>query len=90
MEEVGGLLKTLEFNLAVPETVSCLPMFTEPPIPTPPVTIKAPVVLEPEALVEVIAIPETLNISVDGLKENVLSLEIAEPDDDEFGVNVIK
>ena len=90
MEEVGGLLKTLEFNIVVPDTVSCLPIFTVPPIPTPPVTTKAPVVVEPEAVLEVTAKPDIDNISVDGLKENVLSLEIAEPDDDEFGVNVIK
>ncbi len=43
-------MKTLEFILVVPETVSCLPMFTEPPIPTPPETVKAPVVVEPDAV----------------------------------------
>jgi hypothetical protein len=36
-------------------------------MPTPPVTTRAPVVVEVDAVPDVIANPETLRISVDGL-----------------------
>ena len=39
---------------------------------------------------DVIAKPETLIISVDGLNEIVESLEIAEPEEDDDGVNKIE
>ena len=43
------------------------PTETEPPIPTPPETVKAPEDIDVEAVAAVVANPETLNISVDGL-----------------------
>ena len=39
---------------------------------------------------DVTAKPETFKISVDGLKDIVESLEIAEPDEDDTGVNSIE
>jgi hypothetical protein len=57
------------------------------PTPTPPVTINAPVVGDVEAVDAVTANPETDSISVNGLKKNVLSLDTAEPEDEEDGVN---
>jgi hypothetical protein len=60
-----------------------------PEIPTPPATCKAPLDVEVEAVVEVIAKPETFIIFVDGLKDIVPSLETAEPADNEAGVNKI-
>jgi hypothetical protein len=61
-----------------------------PVTPSPPLTTKAPVVVFVEAVPDVIANPETFNISVDGLKDIVESLEIAEPDEDATGVNRIE
>jgi hypothetical protein len=56
------------------------PTITDPPIPTPPVTINAPVEDELVATDDVIAKPETVKISVDGLNTNVLSFETAAPE----------
>jgi hypothetical protein len=60
-----------------------------PVTPRPPLITNAPVVVLVEAIPEVIAKPDTCNISVDGLNEIVVSLEIAEPADNEDGVNKI-
>ena len=64
--------------------------FKLPPIPTPPVTTKAPVVVFEEPVAAVTAKPDTDNISVDGLNDKVVSLETAEPDEDAIGVNKIE
>jgi hypothetical protein len=58
-------------------------------MPTPPATVKAPEVGVVEAVPDVIAKPDTFNISVDGLNDIVASLEIADPEEDEVGVNKI-
>ena len=60
-----------------------------PVTPRPPLTTNAPVVVFVEAVPEVIAKPDTCNISVDELNAIVVSLEIAEPADNEDGVNKI-
>lgn len=60
-----------------------------PVTPKPPLTTNAPVVVLVEAVPEVIANPETFNISVDGLNEIVESLDNADPAEDEDGVNNI-
>jgi hypothetical protein len=60
-----------------------------PEIPTPPATCKAPFDVEVDAVELVIAKPDTFNISVDGLKDMVESLETADPADNEAGVNKI-
>ncbi len=52
----------LEFNLVVSVTVSCLPIWTDPPIPTPPDTIKAPVEVDVETVEAVTANPEVDNM----------------------------
>jgi hypothetical protein len=44
-----------------------VPTYKLPPIPTPPATVKAPVVGEIEAVVAVTANPDTERISVEGL-----------------------
>ena len=69
-------------NVSVP-TLSIPPIYVEPPIPTPPATINAPVVDEVELSEEVTASPETDNISVLGLKKSVRSLETAIPPEPE-------
>jgi hypothetical protein len=56
------------------------PTITDPPIPTPPETIRAPEDDELVAADDVIANPETVKISVDGLNTNVLSFETAAPE----------
>jgi hypothetical protein len=61
-----------------------------PVTPSPPLTTNAPVVVLVEAVPEVIAKPETFNISVDGLNDIVESLETADPADNEDGVNKIR
>jgi hypothetical protein len=58
-------------------------------MPTPPATVKAPEVGPMEAVPEVTANPDTFNISVDGLNDIVASLETADPEEDEIGVNKI-
>ena len=58
-----------------------------PPIPTPPVTIKAPEEEFVDAVCAVIARPETYNISVDGLNVIVVSAETADPADSARGVS---
>ena len=60
-----------------------------PVTPKPPLTTNAPVVVFVEAVPEVIANPETFKISVEGLNVIVESLETADPEDDEDGVNNI-
>ena len=69
-------------NVSVP-TLSIPPIYVEPPIPTPPVTINAPVVDEVELREDVTANPETDKISVLGLKNNVKSFETAIPPEPE-------
>jgi hypothetical protein len=78
-------------NPEVPEfTPIVVPTNNVPPIPTPPVTTKAPVLEDVDTVLDVIDIPETLNISVDGLNDMVESLETADPEDDDDGVNNIE
>ena len=62
-------------------------MLTDCPTPTPPVTIKAPVVDEEENVELVIANPDTLKISVLGLYTKVPLADTAEPDVFMLGVN---
>ena len=68
-------------------TVSSPRILTVPAIPTPPATVKAPVVVDVEDVVFVTANPETDKISVDELNVNVESLETADPDVEELGEN---
>ena len=57
-------------------------------MPTPPVEINDPVVVVVDAVVDVTAKPEIVNISVDGLYTKLLSVETAAPEaDPEAGVN---
>ncbi len=51
-----------------------------PPIPTPPATINAPVLEDVEGVEAVTATPETDNILVDGLNDNVVSEDNATPE----------
>ena len=70
-----------------PEIAVAEATYKLPPIPTPPVTINAPVPEDVEAVIEVTAKPETFKISDDGLKVIVESLETAEPEEACKGVN---
>jgi LEA14-like dessication related protein len=45
------------------------------------------VAVDEDVVVAVIANPDTLNISVSGLKKNVASDEIADPEEEDDGVN---
>jgi hypothetical protein len=51
-----------------------------PPMPTPPATINAPVVEDVEDVEAVIATPDTDNILVDGLNDNVVLEDNATPE----------
>ena len=64
-------------------------MLVEPPMPTPPATVNAPVYEFVVPVAAVTANPDTDKISVEELNEKVLSLETAEPDVEELGVNSI-
>ena len=55
-------------------------MFTVPPMPTPPETVKAPEDGDVVAADDVTANPETVKISVYGLNTNVPSFETAAPE----------
>ena len=88
---LSSTVKVTEFIVVVvPFIVKSPATYKLPPIPTPPVTIKAPEVEFVDAVELVIAKPDTFNISVDGLNDMVESLETAEPEDDEDGVNKIE
>ena len=56
-------------------------------MPTPPATVNAPVYEFVVPVAAVTANPDTDKISVEELNENVLSLETAEPEVDDTGVN---
>ena len=86
MESVPGLINKLEPDVMIGTEIPN-PTVIVAPTPTPPVTINAPVVGDVEAVDAVTANPETDSISVNGLKKNVLSLDTAEPEDEEDGVN---
>ena len=55
-------------------------VYTVPPIPTPPVTTKAPVVELVDTVEPVTANPDTERISVNGLYTKVFSVETAAPE----------
>ena len=62
----------------------------DPPIPTPPETIKAPVEELVEAVDAVTEIPDELSIFVEALNESVLLLDNATPEAEPIkGVNII-
>jgi hypothetical protein len=59
-----------------------------PPIPTPPATIKDPVLEDVETVAEVIANPEVDNTNVEGLKDIVVFEDKATPDPLTLGLNI--
>ncbi len=61
-------------------TFKSVAVYTVPPMPTPPVTTKAPVVEPVDTVEPVTAKPDTESISVDGLYTKVFSIETAAPD----------
>ena len=65
---LSSTVRVTEFIVVVvPLMVRSPPTNRLPPIPTPPVTTKAPVIALVEAAPDVTANPETLRISVEGL-----------------------
>ena len=61
------LAERIPLLIDIPEIAVAEVTYKLPPIPTPPVTIKAPVVVDLDVVVDVTANPDIDNISVEGL-----------------------